>query len=174
LSELGSVNVLINNAGMGTRAKPALEKHLTEIANDEWDHEIAVSLKTAFLVTKAFLPAMLAEGYGRIVTGLRSLVRTCRIRDRPHTGRKAGMVGLTHALALGRLERCDGQRGCSRLDSNRRIDASNCQRPSTHHAGEPSPGRGCRGSRISCIAQRQLHQRCGSGSTAGTFCRSGM
>ena len=67
LSELGSVNVLVNNAGMGTKAKPALEKHLTEIAADEWDHEIAVSLKTAFLVTKAFLPAMLLEGYGRIV-----------------------------------------------------------------------------------------------------------
>src|SRR5207245_480254 len=32
LSELGNINVLVNNAGMGTQAKPALEKRLTQIA----------------------------------------------------------------------------------------------------------------------------------------------
>jgi len=101
LSELGSVNVLINNAGMGTRAKPALEKHLTEIANDEWDHEIAASLKTAFLVTKAFLPAMLAEGYGRIVN-VASVTGpyVSNPGSSAYSAAKAGMVGLTHALAL--------------------------------------------------------------------------
>jgi 3-oxoacyl-[acyl-carrier protein] reductase len=101
LSKLGSVNVLINNAGMGTKAKPALEKHLTEIANDEWDHEIAVSLKTAFLVTKAFLPAMLAEGYGRIVN-VASVTGpyVSNPGSSAYSAAKAGMVGLTHALAL--------------------------------------------------------------------------
>ncbi len=101
LSELGSVNVLINNAGMGTRAKPALEKHLTEIAHDEWEHEIAVTLKTAFLVTKAFLPAMLAAGYGRIVN-VASVTGpyVSNPGSSAYSAAKAGMVGLTHALAL--------------------------------------------------------------------------
>ena len=101
LSELGSVNVLVNNAGMGTKAKPALEKRLTEIANDEWDHELSVSLKTAFLVTKAFLPAMLSAGYGRIVN-VASVTGpyVSSPGSSAYSAAKAGMVGLTHALAL--------------------------------------------------------------------------
>lgn len=101
LSELGNINVLVNNAGMGTQAKPALEKRLTQIAADEWDHEIAVSLKTAFLVTKAFLPAMLSAGYGRIVN-VASVTGTyvSSPGSSAYSAAKAGMVGLTHALAL--------------------------------------------------------------------------
>ena len=101
LSEVGYIDVLINNAGMGTKAKPALERHLSDIANDEWDHEIAVSLKTAFLVTKAFLPAMLSEGYGRIVN-VASVTGpyVSSPGSSAYSAAKAGMVGLTHALAL--------------------------------------------------------------------------
>jgi 3-oxoacyl-[acyl-carrier protein] reductase len=101
LSELGSVDVLINNAGMGTRAKPSLEKHLAEITPDEWDHELAVSLRTAFLVTRAFLPAMLSLGYGRIVN-VASVTGpyVSNPGSSAYSAAKAGMVGLTHALAL--------------------------------------------------------------------------
>ncbi|UCI10733.1 SDR family NAD(P)-dependent oxidoreductase [Mesorhizobium sp. B1-1-8] len=101
LSELGNVDILINNAGMGTRAKPSLEKHLTEITADEWDHELAVSLKTAFLVTRAFLPAMLSLGYGRIVN-VASVTGpyVSNPGSSAYSAAKAGMVGLTHALAL--------------------------------------------------------------------------
>lgn len=98
---VGDIDVLINNAGMGTRARPALEKPLVDIDEAEWDHEIAVSLKTAFMVTRSFLPAMLARGYGRIVnvasvTGpYVSMPGTS-----PYSAAKAGMIGLTHSLAL--------------------------------------------------------------------------
>jgi len=99
--EVGDVEVLVNNAGMGTRARPALEKPLVEIGEDEWDHEIAVSLKSVFMVTRAFLPAMLAKGYGRIVN-VASVTGpyVSMPGSSPYSAAKAGMVGLTHSLAL--------------------------------------------------------------------------
>ncbi len=99
--EVGDIEVLVNNAGMGTRARPALDKALVDIGEDEWDHEIAVSLKTAFMVTRAFLPAMLAAGYGRIVN-VASVTGpfVSMPGSSPYSAAKAGMVGLTHSLAL--------------------------------------------------------------------------
>ncbi len=100
-AEVGDVEILVNNAGMGTRARPALEKALVDIGDEEWDHEIAVSLKTAFVVTRAFLPAMLAAGYGRIVN-VASVTGpyVSMSGSSPYSAAKAGMVGLTHSLAL--------------------------------------------------------------------------
>jgi 3-oxoacyl-[acyl-carrier protein] reductase len=98
---VGNVDVLVNNAGMGTQARPALDKSLVDIGEDEWDHEIAVSLKTAFMVTKAFLPAMLARGYGRIVNVASVTGPYVSMPGAsPYSAAKAGMVGLTHGLAL--------------------------------------------------------------------------
>ncbi len=98
---VGDVDVLVNNAGMGTRARPALEKALVDIGEEEWDHEIAVSLKTAFMVTKAFLPAMLTRGYGRIVNVASVTGPFVSMPGAsPYSAAKAGMVGLTHSLAI--------------------------------------------------------------------------
>lgn len=100
-AEVGDVDILVNNAGMGTQARPALEKPLLDIGESEWDHEIAVSLKTAFMVTRAFLPAMLAAGYGRIVN-VASVTGpfVSMPGSSPYSAAKAGLVGLTHSLAL--------------------------------------------------------------------------
>lgn len=56
----GAVDVLINNAGAFTAA-PFLE---TGVA--EFDRMIAVNLRSAFLVTRAFLPGMLKRGSGDV------------------------------------------------------------------------------------------------------------
>ncbi len=90
-----------SNAGMGSLASPSVDKAFLSMTEAEWDQGIDVSLKTAFLVTKAFLPAMVAAGYGRIVnvasvTGpLVSFEGTAA-----YSAAKAGMVGLTRTLAL--------------------------------------------------------------------------
>ena len=56
----GPVDVLINNAGAFTMA-PFVETKV-----DEFDRMIAVNLRSAFLVTQAFLPAMLKRKHGDI------------------------------------------------------------------------------------------------------------
>jgi len=98
---VGAVDILVNNAGMGSLASPSVDKAFLAMSEAEWDRGIDVSLKTAFLVTRAFLPAMVAAGHGRIVnvasvTGpLVSFEGTAA-----YSAAKAGMVGLTRTLAL--------------------------------------------------------------------------
>jgi 3-oxoacyl-[acyl-carrier protein] reductase len=99
--KIGPVDILINNAGMGSLELPALQTRFVDISEREWDRGISVSLKTAFLVTRAFLPKMLAARHGRIVnvasvTG--ALVSN--IGEAAYSAAKAGLIGMTHALAL--------------------------------------------------------------------------
>jgi 3-oxoacyl-[acyl-carrier protein] reductase len=100
-ADAGAVDILVNNAGMGSLASPSVDKAFVAMTEAEWDRGIEVSLKTAFLVTHAFLPAMVDAGYGRIVnvasvTGpLVSFEGTSA-----YSAAKAGLVGLTRALAL--------------------------------------------------------------------------
>lgn len=97
----GAVDILVNNAGMGSLASPSVDKAFLAMTEADWDRGIDVSLKTAFLVTRAFLPAMVEAGHGRIVnvasvTGpLVSFEGTSA-----YSAAKAGMVGLTRTLAL--------------------------------------------------------------------------
>ena len=59
------------------------------------------SLKTAFLVTRAFLPAMEVRRHGRIVN-IASVTGpyVSNEGETAYSAAKSGMVGLTHALAL--------------------------------------------------------------------------
>ena len=101
LAASGPVDILVNNAGMGTLAEP--QKIRTFVKSDpaSWRREFDLSLTTAVLVTRAFLPAMVERGYGRVVmmasvTG--PLVSVAG--SSAYSAAKAAMVGLTHALAL--------------------------------------------------------------------------
>lgn len=100
-AQIGGLDVLVNNAGMGSLAQPAVQKRFLELDERDWDRGIDVSLKTAFLVTRAFLPAMVARGYGRIVN-IASVTGplVSNEGESVYSSAKAGMVGMTHALAL--------------------------------------------------------------------------
>jgi len=103
LDRYGSVDILVNNAGMTQVGSPTetTSRSLTELSEQEWDYGIAINLKTAFNITKAALPFMVAAKYGRIVN-VSSV--TGPIVSNPHetvySAAKAGMVGLTRSLAL--------------------------------------------------------------------------
>ncbi|MEP9397012.1 SDR family NAD(P)-dependent oxidoreductase [Mesorhizobium sp. KR2-14] len=100
-AEIGDVDILVNNAGMGTAAQPAVQKRFLELTENDWDRGIDVSLKTAFLVTQAFLPRMVEKGHGRVVN-IASVTGpyVSNEGESAYSAAKAGMVGLTHALAL--------------------------------------------------------------------------
>jgi 3-oxoacyl-[acyl-carrier protein] reductase len=101
LSVLGPVDILVNNAGMGSMSQPAMQKHFVELDEAEWDRGIGTTLKTAFLATRVFLPPMLAKGHGRIVN-VASVTGpfVANAGESAYSAAKAGMVGMTHALAL--------------------------------------------------------------------------
>ena len=100
-SEVGSVDVLVNNAGMGSVAAPMLQRKFMSLTEADWDIGIDVTLKTAFLVTKAFLVDMTERGVGRIVN-VASVTGplVSNEGEAAYSAAKAGMVGMTRALAL--------------------------------------------------------------------------
>ena len=97
----GPVSVLVNNAGMGSVGQPALQREFVDLEEADWDRGISVSLKTAFLATRTYLPDMYADGYGRIVN-IASVTGpyVANPGETAYSAAKAGMVGMTHALAL--------------------------------------------------------------------------
>ena len=92
--ELGSVSILVNNAGI-TRPQP-----IVQITEQSWDEVLAINLKSVFLVTQAVLPKMRAARWGRIIN-LSSVAAQLGGVVGPHyAASKAGILGLTHSYAL--------------------------------------------------------------------------
>jgi len=90
----GRLDILINNAVIHA-AKPFLE-----LSFEEWNKTMTVTLDGAFHVTQAALPAMMRAGGGSIVN-MGGLMAHMPIPNRtPTAASKAGLAGLTRALAV--------------------------------------------------------------------------
>jgi 3-oxoacyl-[acyl-carrier protein] reductase len=91
--ELGSVDVLVNNAGI-TRPQP-----IDEITEADWDTVLDTNLKSVFLVTQAVLPAMRRARWGRIINLSSVAAQTGGVVGPHYAASKAGILGLTRAYA---------------------------------------------------------------------------
>jgi len=91
----------MNNAGMGCQGKSALQRLFCELEEADGDNGLAVTLKTAFLASRAYLPDMQAAGYRRVVN-VASVTGpyVTNPGESAYSAAKAGMVGMTRALAL--------------------------------------------------------------------------
>jgi 3-oxoacyl-[acyl-carrier protein] reductase len=99
---LGGIDVLVNNAGMVTISAPEIdEPAFGDLAPEAWERSLAMNLTTAFHVTQAALPDMLARGWGRIVmvSSVTGPVVT-NPRSTGYSAAKAGMDGLMRAIAI--------------------------------------------------------------------------
>ena len=98
----GRVDILVNNAGMTSVAGGwDVDGDVAQLSLPEWDAAIARNLTTAFLMCRAAVPVMTAAGYGRIVSvGSTTGTVNAMPGQSGYTAAKAGLVGLTRALAL--------------------------------------------------------------------------
>lgn len=92
-AELGPVDILINNAGWARR------QEMHEISEDDWDAVVGVNMKSVFLVTRACLPHMQKQNWGRIVNVSSGAARMGGLMGIHYSAAKAGMEGLTRAYA---------------------------------------------------------------------------
>jgi 3-oxoacyl-[acyl-carrier protein] reductase len=91
--ELGPVEVLINNAGIG------LVRTVDELTEDDFDRTIAVNLKSVFLCTQAVVPGMRARKWGRVVNISSGAARGAGGVGPHYNASKAGMEGMTRGYA---------------------------------------------------------------------------
>jgi 3-oxoacyl-[acyl-carrier protein] reductase len=91
---LGPCGILVTNAGMNIRG-PAVD-----YAEADFDRMVAVHLKHSFVAAQAVLPGMTARGRGRIITIASQLAFKGQAGIVPYCAVKAGILGLTRALAL--------------------------------------------------------------------------
>lgn len=93
-TEAGRVDILVNNAGSGKSAK------FLNHPDDLWHEMLAVNLTSAYLVSKAFAPNMVAARWGRIINIASVASKVGARYIAAYTAAKHGVLGLTRALAV--------------------------------------------------------------------------
>src|SRR3954465_1907512 len=94
VERFGRIDILINNAAL------PLTTRFDALTAEEWRRALEVNLTAPFLLIKAALPAMKAQGYGRIVNISSTAGRMVSTLGGAHyTASKAGLLGLTRAAA---------------------------------------------------------------------------
>lgn len=93
LSPTGLVDILVNNAGVAHSA-PVVKTEL-----EDWDRLLAVNATGTFLCTRAFLPAMVERGWGRVVN-VASVAGLAGARYiAAYAASKHAVIGLTRSVA---------------------------------------------------------------------------
>ena len=93
-SELGAIDILLNNAGMQHVAP------IDQFPVDRWDLMLALNLSAAFHTIRLALPAMKAKGWGRIINTASAHSLVASPNKAPYVAAKHGIAGLTKGVAL--------------------------------------------------------------------------
>ena len=93
VAALGRIDILVNNAGITGGNGPTWE-----LAPDVWRRVIEVNLVAPFLVCRAVVPQMVAQGYGRIVNLASVAGKEGNPNASHYSASKAGLISLTKSL----------------------------------------------------------------------------
>jgi 3-oxoacyl-[acyl-carrier protein] reductase len=92
-AEFGAVDILVNDAGTFSQSE------FTDLEVSEWDRVLAVNLRGTFLCCRFVLPQMLEQKSGIIINVASQLGQIGGIEMVHYSASKAGVIGLTKALA---------------------------------------------------------------------------
>lgn len=93
-AEFGVVDILVNNAGIQRRAP------LAEMTEEQWRSVIDTNLTSAFLVSRAVAPRMIARGRGKIINICSVMSEVSRPTIANYAAAKGGLKMLTRAMAV--------------------------------------------------------------------------
>src|SRR3981189_2445588 len=101
VSRAGRIHILVNNAGMAQTGRSTESKPLIRTSFAEWQNQIAITLPPAFRMTRAVLPGMTEQKYGRIVnvTSVTGPLVSNR-GSAAYGAAKAAMDGMMRAVAI--------------------------------------------------------------------------
>jgi 3-oxoacyl-[acyl-carrier protein] reductase len=92
--ELGPVDVLVPNAGVGW-----IRRAVEDVSDEDWDTHVAVNLTAPFVLARRVAPGMASRGFGRILFVSSVAAFTGGVVGPHYAASKAGLHGLTHWLA---------------------------------------------------------------------------
>ena len=94
ISELGRLDILINNAGLGGTA------NVVDMTDEQWEAVLGITLTGTFRMTRAALPHMIERGAGAIVNNASVLGWRAQAGQAHYAAAKAGVMALTRCSAL--------------------------------------------------------------------------
>jgi NAD(P)-dependent dehydrogenase (short-subunit alcohol dehydrogenase family) len=94
LEVAGSLEILVNNAGIAGRAAPIWEQ-----TDAEWHRVMNLNINAPFYLCRAVLPHMRARGYGRIVNIASIAGKEGNPNMVAYSASKAALIGLTKSIA---------------------------------------------------------------------------
>jgi len=94
IDHFGKIDILVNNAGIVRKG------WVKDLPEETWDEVLTINLKGTFLCSKAVLPEMIKNNYGRIVTISSIAGKQGEAAGSAYCSSKFGQLGFTQALAL--------------------------------------------------------------------------
>ena len=93
LAQLGRIDILVNNAGIAGSVRRSWEYPL-----EEWRKVMAVNVDGVYLCSRAVIPVMMAQQYGRIVNLASIAGKNGSPYFAPYSTSKAAVIGLTKSM----------------------------------------------------------------------------
>ncbi len=92
IERYGRLDILDNNVGISRRGT------VVEVSEEDWDHIMAVNVKTIVMASKFAIPRMMEVGGGSIIN-ISSIAGLRAHSSTPYTASKAAVIGLTISMA---------------------------------------------------------------------------
>jgi 3-hydroxybutyrate dehydrogenase len=97
IKAFGHIDILMNNAGMGSSANP---KPIVDYDDNFWETMLYVNLTVPYLLSKKALPGMIERKYGRIIMTASVNSKLGSMHGAAYAASKHGVMGLVKTLAI--------------------------------------------------------------------------